>query len=115
MPGFIAVLDDCVQCGSHSNFNRNTLTCECTGKYVMINGQCQLCGVNQVYDNIYKTCQCASGTFKNDYGVCIQCPPKMALLNNSCECIFNYFEVSPGVCQRCLRDTDGPKCKRNLA
>lgn len=50
----------------------------------MINGQCQQCGVNQVYDNIYKICQCAAGTFKTDNGTCITCPNKMALFNNNC-------------------------------
>lgn len=90
------------------------MKCECAKPTVDINGTCQNCASNEVYDDVLKICVCVSGAFKNSKSVCVKCAAKMALFEDKCECIFNYYESS-GVCKRCIRETDGPKCKRNLA
>lgn len=72
------------------------------------------CGENQVYDEVFRVCVCSNGAYKKEDGSCITCPAKMVLVDDSCECIYNYFEASPGVCRPCVRETDGPNCKRNI-
>lgn len=67
----------------------------------------------KVFDSISGLCVCQAGTFKADDGSCVKCPVKMSYVRGKCECIFNYFESSPSVCSRCLKETDGPKCRRN--
>ena len=69
--------------------------------------------MNEIYDDLTKSCVCKDGTYERSDGSCVGCPPKMILINDSCECAFNYYEDA-GVCKRCRRETDGPKCKRNL-
>lgn len=113
--GFITVLDDCISCSKNAVFNNSTLKCECAKPTVDINGTCQNCTSNEVYNDLLKVCVCVSGTFKNSKSTCVKCAAKMALFEDQCQCIFNYYESNPGVCKRCVRETDGPKCKRNLA
>ena len=78
-----------------------------------MNGVCKKCGANQIYDEKKGRCKCSGSSFKADDGSCVICPPNMAYFNSKCQCLFNYFEISPGGWQKCRKDTDGPKCRKN--
>ena len=113
-PGTNKVLNQCIACPSNSVFDNEDLECKCQNNTVKRNGRCVSCGTNKVYDPVYKICVCELGSFKADDGSCVKCAPKMAYINGQCQCIYNYFEESPGICKRCLRETDGPRCRRNV-
>lgn len=114
MPGTYQVLNKCIKCPTNAVFDAANLKCKCVNSMIEVNGACVPCGTNQVYDSASNLCVCKLGTFKSESGSCISCPAKMAYINGNCECIFNYFESSVGVCSRCLRESDGPKCRRNV-
>lgn len=79
----------------------------------MKDGNCVPCSANQSYDALQGRCICVSTAFEADDGSCVECPKKMAYIKGKCDCIFNYyFNSVEGRCKKCIRDTDGPKCRR---
>ena len=82
------------------------------GTFKQADGACANCGENMEYDEIEKKCVCKPNTFETETMECVVCPRKLVYEDGGCECIFNYFLNSSGNCEKCVRDSDGPKCRR---
>ena len=88
------------------------MKCECTNKTVAVDGKCVACGNNQVFSSETNKCVCSGNTFESESGrECIKCPAKMSYEGGKCQCIFNFYEASPGMSKRCEKKEDGPRCR----
>lgn len=117
-------------CGQNSVYSESAAACVCNPGYGMYGGSCQTCPadyfisngycvtcpVNSNYNSAKKNCDCLTGYFTNQWGVCAQKCATNEVYNadtQSCRCIEGLARVN-GVCQICPQGSipaeDGSSC-----
>ena len=79
----------------------------CPDNYFISNGYCVTCPVNAAYNPKSKTCECSTGFFTNEWGICARKCGTNEVYDSktqSCSCIDGLGKVN-GVCQICPAGT----------
>ena len=104
-------------CGQNSIYNSSVNSCVCNPGYGIINGQCQTCPnsyfisngycvtcpVNSAFNPSTKNCDCQSGYYTNQFGICTQkCGTNEAYdtVSQQCACLKGLGRVN-GACTVC--------------
>jgi len=104
-------------CGQNSAYSASANACVCNPGYALLSGSCQscpegyfisngycvTCPINSAYNTATKNCDCLSGFFTNQFGICARRCGTNEVYNSAtqtCSCVLGLGRIN-GVCQIC--------------